>query len=139
MKYPERLGETSECLCVRKQSGTATQDRKSLFLVLSANLRSNGFSKSSANSTEADEINKMGWSGWLGFGGQHTYPFYIFWPRPECKPKTTDAYTNWCLGKEGRLAEKPGCDGVQKSPRCPIHIRCILPRGYEDAKGHFMV
>lgn len=48
----ERLGETSECLCVRKQSGTAnfrTGSLSSLSCPLTSG--SNGFSKSSANST----------------------------------------------------------------------------------------
>lgn len=69
------------------------------------------------------------------------YPFYIFWPRPECKPRTGRMlkHENWCLSKERRLAEKLGCDGIQESPR-HSHLFQVyfLPHNYEDAKGHFM-
>lgn len=55
------------------------------------------------------------------------YPFYIFWPRPECKPKTSG-----CLStRTGVLVKREGwlrSSDVMASRRAhvaPIHIRCI--------------
>ena len=128
MKYPERLGETSECLCVRKQSGTANFRTGSLFsLSCPLTSGSNVFSKSSANSTEADEKNKMGWSGWLGLGGQQ-YIHSTF----SGQGQSVNQGLAGCLStRTGALVKREGwlrSSDVMASRRAhvtPTYFRCI--------------